>query len=134
MALETIKLSDGAEIPRGYTAFSPANAINFDPDLYPNPETFDGLRFYNLRNSTPENEKKYQLTSLAVEQMQFGAGRHACPGRAIAGYQVKLILSNLLGKYEVKLKEGECRPKTVLFQTNQFPDPQGQILFKDRKE
>lgn len=134
MARETIKLSDGAKIPKGYTAFSPANAINFDPELYPNPDTFDGLRFYNLRHSAPENEKKYQLTSLTVEQMQFGAGRHACPGRAIAGHQVKLILSNLLNKYELKLKNGENRPKTVLFQTNQFPDPQGQILFKDRKE
>ena len=65
--------------------------------------------------------------------MQFGAGRHACPGRAIAGHQVKLILAHLLEKYELKLKDGEGRPKPILFQTNQFPNPQGEILFKDRK-
>lgn len=133
IARETITLSDGTEIPKGSTVFSPANAINFDPELYPNPETFDGLRFYKLRHASPENEKKFQLTSLTGEQMQFGAGRHACPGRSIASHQVKLILTHLLEKYELKLKNGEGRPKTILFQTNQFPNPQGEILFKNRK-
>jgi len=133
IARETITLSDGVVIPKGSTLFSPANAINFDPDLYPNPDTFDGLRFYKLRHATPENEKKFQLTSLTVEQMQFGAGRHACPGRAIASHQVKLILAYLLEKYEFKLKDGEGRPKVINFQTNQFPNPQGEILFRNRK-
>lgn len=113
--------------------FSPANAINFDPEIYPDPETFDGLRFYNLRRASPENENKFQLTSISKEQMQFGMGRHSCPGRWIASHQVKLILAVLLDKYEFKLKDGEGRPKTVLFQTNQFPDPSGEISFKNRK-
>jgi len=133
IARKTITLSDGTEIPEGYTVFSPANAINFDPELYPNPETFDGLRFYKLRQASPENEKKFQLTSFTKEQMQFGMGRHACPGRSIASHQVKLMLARFLNKYEFKLKNGDGRPKTIPFQTNQFPDPQGEILFKNRK-
>lgn len=107
--------------------------MNFDENLYPAPEKFDPLRFYNLRHSSPENEKKFQLTSITAEQMQFGMGRHACPGRAIASHQVKLILAHLLEKYDFKLEEGHGRPKTVLFQTNQFPDPQGEIMFRDRR-
>ncbi|KAJ4302890.1 hypothetical protein N0V90_001781 [Kalmusia sp. IMI 367209] len=132
-AKKTITLSDGTQIPEGATVFFPTNAVNFDDELYPDPETFDGLRFYKLRHASPENEKKFQLTSIAKEQMQFGLGRHACPGRAIASHQVKLILAHLLDKYDFKLKEGESRPKTVNFQTNQFPNPQGEILFKNRK-
>lgn len=133
IARKSITLSDGAEIPEGSTVFAPANAINFDPELYPNPETFDGLRFYKLRHASPENEKKFQLTSITKEQMQFGMGRHACPGRWIAGHQVKLILAHVLNTYELKLKSGKGRPKIILFQTNQFPDPQGEVLFKSRK-
>ena len=132
-ALKNIPLSDGAQLPEGYTVFSPANAINFDPEIYPDPDTFDGLRFYELRHAVQGDEKKFQLTSITKEQMQFGMGRHACPGRWIASHQVKLILAQLLTKYDLGLEPGKGRPKTVLFQTNQFPDPQGQILFKNRK-
>ncbi|KAF1974320.1 cytochrome P450 [Bimuria novae-zelandiae CBS 107.79] len=132
-AKKTITLKDGTQIPEGATVFFPTVAANFDADLYPNPETFDGLRFYKLRHASPENEKKFQLTSISAEQMQFGMGRHACPGRAIASHQVKLILAHLLEKYDFRLKDGEGRPKTVLFQTNQFPDPQGEILFRNRR-
>lgn len=133
LARQDLALSDGTQIPAGTFAFSPANAINFDPELYPHPETFDGLRFYNLRQASPESEKKYQLTSIDRTQMQFGIGRHACPGRWLATYQIKLILANLLDRYEMKLKDGEGRPKPINFQTNQLPDPKAEILFRNRK-
>jgi cytochrome P450 len=132
-AKTNITLSDHTKILKDTTVFVPTNAINFDEELYPDPDTFDGLRFYKLRHASPENEKKFQLTSIAKEQMQFGLGRHACPGRHIASHQVKLILADLVERFEFALKEGSGRPKTVLFQTNQFPDPKGEIMFRDRK-
>ena len=133
IARKTITLSDGIEVAEGYTLFSPANAIKVDPELYPDPETFDSLRFYKLRHPSTENEKKFQLTSIIKEQMQFWTGRHGCPGRWIASYQVELILAHLLDKYVLKLRKSEGRPRIILFQTNQFPDPQGEIFFKNRK-
>ena len=133
-ALRPITLSDGTSIPPGTYTFSPAHAINFDPTIYPNPQTFDGLRFYNLRRSSPpEGEKKHQLTSVTKTELQFGAGRHACPGRWFAGHQIKMVLAAVVGRYEVRLKDGEGRPKSIVFQTNQFPDPKAEIVFKDRK-
>ncbi|KAJ7621203.1 cytochrome P450 [Roridomyces roridus] len=39
--------------------------------------------------------------------LQFGLGRHACPGRFLAVNEAKLIVSYLLGRYDVKLKEPE---------------------------
>ena len=132
--LRPITLSDGTSIPSGTYTFSPAHAINFDPTIYANPQTFDGLRFYNLRRlSLAEDEKKHQLTSVTKTEMQFGGGRHACPGRWFASHQVKMVLAAMIGRYEVKLKDGEGRPESIVFQTNQFPDPKAEILFKDRK-
>jgi cytochrome P450 len=44
-----VVLSDGFRIPKGtHTAFS-SIGINFDPEIYPNPNTFDGFRFAKLR-------------------------------------------------------------------------------------
>ena len=131
-ALRPIALSDGTSIPPGTYTFSPAHAINFDPTIYANPQTFDGMRFYNLRRSSPpENEKRHQLTSVTKTEMQFGGGRHACPGRWFASHQIKMVLAAVIGRFEVRLKDGEGRPESIVFQTNQLPDPKAEILFKD---
>ena len=131
-ALRPITLSDGSVIPAGTLAFCAANAINFDPRFYPDAQTFDGLRFYNHRRATLEDENKYQLTSITKAQMQFGSGRHACPGRWFASHQAKLILAAILDRYEVKLKAEEGRPKSLGFQINQLPDPKAAVLFRSR--
>ncbi|CAD6569440.1 MAG: hypothetical protein ASARMPREDX12_002450 [Alectoria sarmentosa] len=132
-ALRPITLSDGTHIPPGTFTFSPANAIGSDPNIYPDANTFDGLRFYNLRQASLGDEKKYQLTSITKTQMQFGSGRHACPGRWFASHQIKLVLAAVIDRYELRLKDGEGRPKSIVFQTNQLPDPKAEILFKNRK-
>ena len=132
-ALRPITLSDGTHIPSGTFTFSPANAISFDSNIYPNPDTFDGLRFYSMRQGSVEEEKKYQLTSITKTQMQFGSGRHACPGRWFASHEIKLVLAAVLDRYDVKLKDGEGRPRSIVFQTNQFPDPKAEIVFRSKK-
>ena len=65
--------------------------------------------------------------------MQFGSGRHACPGRWFASHEIKVVLAAVMDRYELKLKDGEGRPKGMVFQTNQFPDAKAEILFKDRR-
>lgn len=131
-ALQPITLSDGTHIPPGTMTFSPANAVNFDPDIYPDPEKFDGLRFYKLRQASERDANRYQLTSITKTQLQFGSGRHACPGRWFAAHQNKLVVAAVVQQYDIKLKDGEGRPKGILFQTNQFPDPKAEVLFRTR--
>lgn len=113
--------------------FSPANAVNFDPEIYPDPKTFDGLRFYKLRQASEGDANRYQLTSITKTQLQFGSGRHACPGRWFAAHQNKLVVATLIQQYDIKFKDGEGRPKGILFQTNQFPNPKAEVLFRTRK-
>lgn len=133
LARQPITLSDGTHIASGTQTFSATNAINFDPFIYPSPTTFDGLRFYKLRQASPTEERKHQLTSVTKTELQFGSGRHACSGRWFASHEMKLVFTGLVSKFEVKLKEGEERPKSILYQTNQLPDPKVEILFKNRK-
>ncbi|KAH8802448.1 cytochrome P450 [Xylogone sp. PMI_703] len=132
LARKDVNLSDGTRIPAGTMVFIPAFAIANDPSIYQEPDTFDGLRFYNLRQRSPEDEKKWQFTTVNKEQMQFGMGRHACSGRWMASYQIKLVLANLISKYEFRLKDG-TRPKNTSFMTNLHPDLKGEVLFKNRK-
>ncbi|KAL2072977.1 hypothetical protein VTL71DRAFT_10301 [Oculimacula yallundae] len=132
-ALRPITLYDGTVLPAGSLVFAPANAISTDNALFPNGDTFDGLRFYKLRESSPETKNKHQLTSIGNTQLHFGAGRHACPGRWYATSEIKLIVVNLLSKYDLKLRDGEKRPESIRFQHRNAPDPKAQVLFRERR-
>lgn len=44
--LQPFKLSNGQLIPEGVTIEIPAVAVNSDPEIFENPDTFDPLRFY----------------------------------------------------------------------------------------
>lgn len=130
--LKPITLSDGTYLPANTYLFSPSTAISGDPSVYENPDEFDGLRFYKMRQNTPEDDMRYQLISTGSTQMHFGIGRHACPGRWFASYEIKLILGTLLSKFDIKLKKGESRPKNFVFQTMNVPNPAAEILLKSR--
>ncbi|XP_077659949.1 LOW QUALITY PROTEIN: cytochrome P450 [Aspergillus fumigatus Af293] len=128
-AVQRITLSDGTVLQPGTLALAPCNAIAFDPNIYPNPEQFDELRFYKLRhqNDSKANNIIY-FTAASKTQVQFGGGRHACPGRWFAAHLIKM--QAILFKYDLKFRTGEERPKTWLFQTINTPDPKGKILVR----
>jgi cytochrome P450 len=79
-------LSDGTHLPVNTYLFSPSAAISGDPSVYERPEEFDGLGFYKLRQRSPKGDMRYQLTSTSSTPMNFGLGRHVCPGRWLTGY------------------------------------------------
>jgi cytochrome P450 len=64
--------------------------------------------------------------------MHFGVGRHACPGRFFAGSAIKIILSHFLLNYDMKLKDGEERPKSMVLMMSKTPSLKGEVLFKKR--
>jgi cytochrome P450 len=51
-----------------------------DARFYSDPDTFDGLRFYNLRQQ-PGQENSHQYVSSTDTFLGFGNGMHICPGR-----------------------------------------------------
>jgi hypothetical protein len=52
-------------------------------NVYENPEEFDVRGFYKLRQRTPEDDMRYQLTSTSSTQMHF-VTRSACASRELA--------------------------------------------------
>ncbi|KAJ0108710.1 Ent-kaurene oxidase [Diaporthe amygdali] len=107
-----ITLKDGTYIPRGYFIEAPYTAIVSDPELYPDSEVFDPYRFLNLRNGKTEDKinyssrEQYQFVNVAKENMGFGFGRHACPGRFFAAAELKLILANIILHYDLRMPNG----------------------------
>jgi len=130
--IKPIDLSDGTHLPAGTKLLAPQAGFSRDERYFSDPETFDALRFYNLRQQSEENANRWQFTSISDVNLDFGAGKHACPGRFFAGNEVKMALAYFLLNYDVKLKEGQSRPKSMVVVMSKAPDANAEILFRRR--
>ncbi|KAF2649957.1 cytochrome P450 [Lophiostoma macrostomum CBS 122681] len=108
-----VKLSNGTLLP-GNTYISMAHyPAQRDPEYYPDPLTFDALRFYNLRQKEGQAER-HQFTAVGPDVFNWGVGKFACPGRFWASANIKLILVELLLKYDLGFPQGETKPERVV--------------------
>ncbi|PNP81453.1 hypothetical protein FNYG_05259 [Fusarium nygamai] len=130
-AIADMTLPDGTFVPKGTKLEINTCSIHKDPELYENPEEFDGLRFHKWRK-TPGKEKKYMYSSSGTDDLSWGFGRHACPGRYLSAINIKLIMAELLMNYDIKLPDGVSRPENIEFEVLCSPEPDFEILLKDR--
>ncbi|KAK6371589.1 hypothetical protein LTS17_008840 [Exophiala oligosperma] len=130
-ATSDITLSNGLFIPKGTKLEAPTAAIQVDEKIYSSPEEFDGLRFYRDRQN-PGEENKHLYVSVGLNDLSFGFGRHACPGRFLGHINIKLIVSEILLHYDVKLGEGHKRPADQEFEAIISPAPDGEIMMRSR--
>ncbi|KAL4741668.1 cytochrome P450 [Aspergillus similis] len=126
------RTSTGHLIPQGQTVMVRAVPINNDALLWPDPERFDGLRFYKLRQQ-PGCEMKYQHTSTGVDNINFGHGIWACPGRFFASAEIKVVMAYLITHYDIRLKTGERRPGHFHYGFAILPNEKAEVLFRRRE-
>ncbi len=132
VVLQSLTLSSGIEIPAG-THFSVASRdILFDPEVTPNPETFDGLRYYRMRGEHPESHK-HEFANVDGTNMNFGAGRYACPGRFFAAMELKLLLAHLLLKFDFRFPPGASRPPLLVIDEFVAPLPWAKVMVRRRQ-
>ncbi|KAL8983716.1 MAG: hypothetical protein Q9177_004901 [Variospora cf. flavescens] len=128
-----LKLSTGEVIPKGTLVMIISHTINRDPKLYPNPDKFDPLRFYNLRQQ-PGKELKFQHSSTGTDNINFGHGLWACPGRFFAAAEIKVVAAYILTHYDFKLLPGQEKPPQQHWGLAILPNPKSQLLFRKRSK
>ncbi|KAF7182336.1 hypothetical protein CNMCM7691_001816 [Aspergillus felis] len=123
---------DGLHLPAGVIFQFPADAVHHDPEIYPDPNRFDGYRFLRLRETVDPN--RFHFASVSDTMLGFGAGSHACPGRFFTALAIKLILVVLLTQYEVKLADSKdgCRPPDTFHDFNMGPSQEAQIMLRKK--
>lgn len=104
-----------------------------DEDTWSNAETFQPNRFLRMRDDPNDGEDSWQFASTSSRHLGFGHGEHGCPGRFFVAHELKIVLCNLLLKYDWKLATG-CKPK--IDEAGYFlnSDPNAQVMFCRRKE
>lgn len=90
----------GQVIPKGLPVMIPCYAIHHDPEIWPEPETFNPERF-----TEAEKAKRHPYAFLP-----FGFGPHNCVGMRFALLEIKLTLVRLLKKYKLERTEKTAVP------------------------
>lgn len=130
--LQGFSLSNGQYIPAGATVELPNRAVYHDEANYPRADTFDGFRFYKLRqNGTAQDHARNQFVTSNEQSLMFGYGRHACPGRFFAAKEIKMLLAKLIATYDLK-NEGESTERYADIEVGVLiaPDSKRTVLFK----
>ncbi|KAI6037986.1 cytochrome P450 [Pisolithus marmoratus] len=130
-AMKDLTLSDGTFIPKGTHVSIPTYVIHRDSTVYENPDLFDPLRFYKLRNDEKDSAR-HQMVAVSQNYLAFGYGKHACPGRFLAADELKTMLAYVLMSYDVKFAEGISRPSSIKWDIASMPDPSVRLMFRKR--
>ncbi|KAK2594044.1 hypothetical protein QQS21_008263 [Conoideocrella luteorostrata] len=118
-----IKLSDGIILPAGTHITMPVMSPMYDPaNVGGDPGAFDPFRFVDRGDKPPQVGSKNQFTKTDRNNLNFGYGKHACPGRFFASHELKLILSHLLLDFDFRYLQGTTRPKNRCADETMFPE------------
>ncbi|KAF2756146.1 cytochrome P450 monooxygenase [Pseudovirgaria hyperparasitica] len=128
-----ITLSDGNVLPKNRFTVVSANQ-HWDAAFYENPEVFDGYRFLRRRQEGDKTKENLsQLVSTTPDHMGFGYGLHACPGRAFASEEIKIVLCHVLMKYDIKTVPGsDLTPRR--FGLNMTVNPTAKVAIRRRDD
>lgn len=128
----------GVHVPKGYQVAIPAYSIHFDEDIWgPDAGDFKPFRFADKRHDAQATQDHLQRARQAwattsPEYLSFGAGKNSCPGRFFAAGLLKVLMANVLLKYDFEFQEE--RPKNVWFGTNHLPPTDAKIRIRRRQQ
>ncbi|KAI0042686.1 cytochrome P450 [Auriscalpium vulgare] len=104
---------EGYSIPKGSIVIANAWAILHDPDVYPDPDTYNPERYL-----TEDGQFKEDLAIAA----NFGFGKRVCPGRHFADSTLYLIVVSVLSTFSVRKAQDSVQDSSEIRMTDLFTD------------
>ncbi|CUS13653.1 unnamed protein product [Tuber aestivum] len=125
---------DGTFVSKGAWVGAATINIHYSPDLYKDPEKFDGFRFYKKRQ-LEGNAHHFQMASPTLDYLPFGFGKNSCPGRFFASNELKIAVAYILCNYQLRLNGGTTgeRPQNIYDGLVCLPNPTVGIELKERE-
>jgi cytochrome P450 len=102
----------GVHLPAGTSIGFPQCAIHRDQASYYDPLKYHAYRHVPeewleknkyIHGDAPEELcRKGSMATTSVNYLVFGHGRHVCPGRYVFSYLAKLLLSEIILRYDIE--------------------------------
>lgn len=102
---------DGVAIPARTPVFFLHRPAMLDEAHFSDPHTYRPSRWIEARGA---HQGAAQAAHEPRAYMQFGAGSRVCPGRYLAGLEMRLVLSMLMRHFDIELAVDRSRIKEVL--------------------
>ncbi|KAK8146346.1 hypothetical protein G3M48_003229 [Beauveria asiatica] len=140
---------EGIKLQKGTTISWLASCAQVDADRFDEPQKFDPFRFSRESDkddgktgggggggrSSSSRHTKNAFVTTSPQYLPFGHGKHACPGRFMVDLMFKIILAQLLTRYDLAWPEeyqGKQPPSVWQGELSE-PPPGARILVKRRK-
>ncbi|KAF2463764.1 cytochrome P450 [Lindgomyces ingoldianus] len=128
-ALEPYTFSGGSpSVPQNGTVCVSAYNLMHDPHHYPEPNSFKAARFV----PKTANDGQQKFTEISEKYPVWGYGSLACPGRFYASLVMKLIVSQILLQYNIRLENEKARTKWC-WESFTMPYESTRIAFQERR-
>ena len=128
--------SANPRVPRGTFISIPAYWAARDSKYFKGGVDFLPWRWLESREAAEragESVTPFLATSTSPENLHWGYGRNACPGRFMAAAEIKLILAWILWRFEISLPIGQnTRPKTSFVDERIIPNQSQKMGFRLR--
>lgn len=106
--------------------------------MFPGGEEFNPWRSFEMREIAEREGKSttpYLASSTSPDNLHWGYGRNACPGRFMATAEIKLILAWILWNFDIAFPQGQTtRPESLFVDERVIPCPTQEIGFRLRKK
>ncbi|KAG8169700.1 hypothetical protein KVR01_000445 [Diaporthe batatas] len=127
---EDFTLPGGLRLSKNQKIAVCANDKAMDPEIFEDPETYRGRRFYDADLASHRAQPFRHVDPVLLT---WGSGRWACPGRFFANMTAKILLVKLLDEYEYKFPKGKRPPNAMMHEFILF-HPLGRLSVRRRKE
>ncbi|CAK3827680.1 Dihydromonacolin L monooxygenase [Lecanosticta acicola] len=107
-------LSDGTLLPAGAMLLVLDDGAK-NSAFYEEPEKFIADRYLRMRQK-PGADKRHQFSTVSSDNLAFGLGTHACPGRFLVHDEMKTLLTFMLLRYDWRFEPGYIRPQVSYFE------------------
>ncbi|EJD49225.1 cytochrome P450 [Auricularia subglabra TFB-10046 SS5] len=134
LAMKDFTFSDGTQVKKGQMVSVASRPTHYDGAIYPEPEKFDGFRFYNeWEEKEDELSLPNRLVSTSFDFLTFGTGRHACPGRFWAANEMKAMMAYMVTHYDMKMEREGVVPDETWIAAAVIPDRNARMVIRKRE-
>ncbi|KAF6818513.1 cytochrome p450 [Colletotrichum plurivorum] len=130
---------EGHDLPKGTLISFLGQPAQTDGERFEDPLKYDPFRFSRAREDAAARDEKappVTFVSTGPEYLPFGHGKHACPGRFLIDFELKMIIAYVLGHYDVEFPaeyNGQRPPNYWMAEAN-FPPNGAKVRIRRREK